>query len=309
MRSISTDVDILIVAYRDEFQQAKSAETVLHRLTGIKKITKKRESVLQRVLLIACIAWIFAGSQVLLCETDPSKGTKAELPDAPQPAVAEPTQDVPVAGVPLSGPMAGAVVYAPLYARTIFPGETARRLNAKQKFFYSARQMVEPVNLLPALASSGWSQYMQSDPLYGDNFYAFWQRFGAATAREDSDRLFTDGVLPIVLREDVRYYRLGERASNVRRVEYALGQVFVARNDYGKEVPNYSGFIGRAMAIGLTFAYYPPASRTAGVALSGFGSSVGGLAAYDLLREFLPREVFSHLTIFREPDVTVEPAK
>ncbi len=262
---------------------------------------------MRRIFWIALIACIFAGRYSALCETDPPDGTKNALPDAPQPATApQPQKDFALDSQANAAP-AGAIRYAPLYARTIFPGETGRRLNAKQKFFYSVRQMVEPVNLLPSLASSGWSQFTQSDPLYGDSVTAFGKRFGAATAREDSDRLFTDGLLPIVLREDVRYYRLGESSTNVHRTMYALGQVFVTRTDQGKVIPNYSGFIGRAMAIGLTFAYYPPASRTSRVALEGFGSSVGGLAVYDLLREFVPREVFSHLTIFREPDVTVEP--
>lgn len=260
---------------------------------------------MQRVFRVVCLLWVAVSSPFLMCETPAPKRAKIELPDAPQPAqksTASDPQNAIGKALQKATPAETTLIYAPLYARTIFPGETSRRLNAKQKFIYSARQMVEPVNLLPALGSSGWSQFTQSDPLYGDSVSAFGKRFGAAILREDSDRLLTDGLLPILLREDVRYYRLGESSSNVQRVKYALGQVFVARTDDGKEIPNYSGFIGRAMAIGLTFSYYPPASRTTRVALEGFGSSIGGLVVYDVLREFVPREVFSHLTIFREPD-------
>jgi hypothetical protein len=268
---------------------------------------------LRRVFSIALVIYALAGTLSLTGETGPPPGgSKDVLPDAPNPTNTQTTNqavDASNASPQPNVPLASQTLYSPLYARTIFPGETARHLNAKQKFFYAARQMVEPVNLLPSLASSGWSQFLQSDPLYGDSISAFGERFGAATAREDSDRLFTDGLLPIVLREDVRYYRLGESSTNVRRTIHALGQVFVARTDSGKEIPNYSGFIGRAMAIGLTFAYYPPASRNSRVALEDFGSSIGGLAVYDLLREFVPREVFTHLTIFREPDVYRGPAR
>ncbi len=227
------------------------------------------------------------------------------LPDAPQPvahqAAANNLQMAPLAG-------ATVVRYAPLYARTIFPGETPRRLTARQKFIYAIRQWVEPIDLAPALLSTGWSQYQNSDPRYGTGADAFGQRFGAAIAREDSDRLFTDGLLPAVLHEDPRYYRMGESASNFHRGLYALGQTFVTRTDAGKVIPNYSGFLGRGMALGLTYAYYPAASRNGGVLLRGFGSSVGGLAVFDLLREFVPREVFSHLTIFRDPDSERIPA-
>jgi hypothetical protein len=227
------------------------------------------------------------------------------LPDAPQPVphrtAAKSLQSAPAT--------AGAVVrYAPLYARTIFPGETAHRLTSREKLIYAGRQWVEPVNLLPALLTTGWSQYQNSDPRYGTGADAFGQRFGAAIAREDSDRLFTDGLLPAVLHEDPRYYRKGESASNFHRGLYALGQTFVTRTDEGKVIPNYSGFLGRGMALGLTYAYYPAASRNGGVLLRGFGSSVGGLAVFNLLREFVPREVFSHLTIFRDPDSVRIPA-
>lgn len=243
-------------------------------------------------------------------ENGPSAGPKDGLPDAPNPAASE-TASQPLRGfvaVPQSNlSNINQVRYAPLYARTIFPGEKARRLTVGEKFIYSGRQMVEPVDLLPALLSSGWSQYQNTDPKYGTGSSAFGQRFGATILREDTDRLFTDALLPVLLHEDVRYYRLGEDSSNVRRTAYALGQVFVARTDNGREIPNYSGFIGRGMAIALTFAYYPEASRSGGVALRDFGSSVGGLAVYDLLREFVPREIFSRLTIFRQPDVSPEP--
>jgi hypothetical protein len=227
------------------------------------------------------------------------------LPDAPQPVPHRAAAKDPQTALATAGTV---VRYAPLYARTIFPGETARRLTAREKLIYAGRQWVEPVNLLPALLTTGWSQYQNSDPRYGTGADAFGQRFGAAIAREDSDRLFTDGLLPAVLHEDPRYYRKGESASNFHRSLYALGQTFVTRTDEGKVIPNYSGFLGRGMALGLTYAYYPNASRNGGVLLRGFGSSVGGLAVFNLLREFVPREVFSHLTIFRDPDSERVPA-
>lgn len=224
------------------------------------------------------------------------------LPDAPQPVGHRIVAHHPLSYADGRLSSSTGVRYAPLYARTIFPGETALHLSPRQKLIYAGRQWVEPVNLLPALLSTGWSQYQNSDPRYGTGADAFGQRFGAAIAREDSDRLFTDGLLPAILREDPRYYREGEPDTNVHRALYALGQTFVTHTDAGRTVPNYSGFLGRGMALGLTYAYYPAASRNGGVMLSGFGSSVGGLAVFNLLREFVPREVFSHLTIFRDPD-------
>lgn len=221
-------------------------------------------------LLLLPAAWNGAAAQ---------RGAVPALPDAPKPA------------------RGAGKEYAPLYARTIFPGQLAQHLTVRDKFIYSFRQMAEPVNLLPGVFSATESQWRNSDPKYGTDSGALGQRLGAALIREDSDRLFTNAVLPSLLHEDPRYYRLGE-GSTMRRTGYALEQVFVGRTDGGKSIPNYAGFIGRAVAAGLTQAYYPDTSRGGGVVLRGFGASLGGLAAFNLMREFVPKDVFSYLTIF-----------
>lgn len=222
------------------------------------------------------------------------QGKTSPLPDAPSP-VSDTAASA--TAMQVSALNAGETLYAPVYARTIFPGQTAQHLTVKGKFIYSFQQMAEPVNLVPAIFSSAESQWRNSDPKYGTDSGAFGQRLGAALIREDSDRLFTNAVLPSLLHEDPRYYRLGE-GGTIKRTEYALTQVFVGRTDTGKSTPNYSGFIGRAMAAALTQAYYPDTSRGGGVVLRGMATSLGGLAAFDLMREFVPHAVFTHLTIF-----------
>lgn len=207
--------------------------------------------------------------------------------------------DVPEAPMPQEGSSSvGAVHYAPLYARTIFPGETPRRLSPRQKFIYTLRQSAEPVNLAPALFSAGESQWRNGDPRYGTDSAAFAQRFGAAVARENSYRLLTDGVMPVLLHEDPRYYRLGS-GSTFARMRYAFLQTFVTRNDDGKITFNYGGWLGRALGASMTYAYYPAPSRNGGVVLRTFGTSLGGLTVYDEFREFLPRAIFNRLDLLR----------
>ncbi|MHB1938100.1 MAG: hypothetical protein ACYCOR_16140 [Acidobacteriaceae bacterium] len=253
---------------------------------------------------------IFFVALCLLLPTPTSRAAAAQpsapsaLPDAPSPVVGAGNS---TPAMQASASSAGAKRYAPLYARTIFPGQTAQHLTVKDKFIYSFRQMVEPVNLVPSVFSSAESQWLNTDPKYGADSGAFGQRLGAALIREDSDRLFTNALLPSLLHEDPRYYRLGE-GSTMTRTGYALSQVFVGRTDDGKSIPNYAGFIGRAMAAALTQAYYPNTSRGGGVVLRGLGASLGGLAAFNLMREFVPKEVLSRLTIFGHSS-SAEPAQ
>lgn len=250
---------------------------------------------MQRKFYVFCLVILLAPSRLLAAQPD----SASSLPDAPSPA--PPTRSMIVPAFQATSPAGAPVHYASLYARTIFPGETAQHLTVREKFIYSGRQMIEPVNLLPAVFSAGESQLFNSDPKYGTDSVAFDQRLGAALIREDSDRLFTNAVLPALLHEDPRYYRLGEGSTTMARTENALKQIFIARSDSGQEVPNYAGMIGRGMALGLTQAYYPDTSRGGGVVLRGFSYSLLGLGAYNIMREFVPREVFTYLTIFRHP--------
>ncbi|MHB8302513.1 MAG: hypothetical protein ACYDC6_06690 [Acidobacteriaceae bacterium] len=228
----------------------------------------------------------------LMAAPKPSNG----LPDAPAPAADVALPDAPM---PQTTPSSsGTIHYASHYMSTIFPGETVRRLTARQKFIYAGRQMVEPLSQLSALRSAVWGQWVNSNPLYGTNSTAFAQRFGAAIARENSFRFLADGMMPAILHEDPRYYRLGD-GGTVPRVKYALVQAFVTHTDDGANTFNYGGFLGRGMGASLTYLYYPAPSRSGAVVLETFGASIGGLIVLDEFREFMPHAFFSRFDIFR----------
>lgn len=184
--------------------------------------------------------------------------------------------------------------YESLYDRVIFPGHLAHMWTAKNKFIFAARQTIEPINVTPALISAGYGQYSNDDPKYGTDAAAFGERFGTAIIRQDSYRLLADGFMPILFREDPRYYRLGE-GSLVKRLDYALTQTFVTRNDRGKTVPNYAGVLGRGVAASLTYAYYPAVSANARVVLSTFGTSLAGDAALNVVRELTTEKIYRKL--------------
>lgn len=243
-------------------------------------------SVVLLAVALVCTHPLLADSNGAPTESKEVKSVAdATLPDAPMPQAAASTTG-------------NAIHYAPLYARTVFPGETAHRLTNKQKFLYAGRQIIEPIALVPALGSAVWDQWRNGDPRYGTDGAAFAERFGAAVARENSYRFLTDGLMPVVLHEDPRYYRLGE-GSALRRMTYAFVQTFVTHTDDGRQTFNYGGWIGRALGASMTYIYYPEPSRNGGVVLRTFGTSLGGLTAYDEFREFLPRAIFTKLDIFR----------
>ena len=69
-----------------------------------------------------------------------------------------------------------------------------------------------------------------------------------------------NGILPAVLHQDPRYYRLGQGKFS-KRFGYALLAAVRCKGDNGKWQPNYSNVLGNLAAGGISNLYYPAADR------------------------------------------------
>jgi hypothetical protein len=68
-----------------------------------------------------------------------------------------------------------------------------------------------------------------------------------------------------------------------------LSNAFVARNDNGKTMPNYSYLLGDLCAASLSNAYYPRADRGAGLVFTNAALGIAGRAAQGLIQEFVAK--------------------
>ena len=152
---------------------------------------------------------------------------------------------------------------------------------------YVLHEQFSPLALLPIFTSAGYGQLADSNPRYGVDSGAFGERLGADAVRQASMRFFADGLMPVVLHEDPRYYRKAT-GSYVSRGVYAAERSVIDRHDSGKNGFNFAGVSGRLFASALTAAYYPDPSVGAGVVLETWGTSIAGDAGNNLFREFLP---------------------
>ena len=207
------------------------------------------------------------------------------LPDAPVPQQNNPQPPQPGSAIATA---AAAVQSISPRNRVVQRGEVAPTLSGEQKAVFALRESANPINLATSLYSAGYEQLTGGDPKYGSNGDAFASRFGASMAHTVSMRVFSDGFFATVLHQDPRYYRVGEGNSFLSRSLRSAEQALVRRSDDGVQQIDSSGLAGRAAAALLTLAYYPPASRRAGVVLSTFGVSVATDAGGDLVLEFLP---------------------
>ena len=221
----------------------------------------------------------------------------ATLPDAPTAVVApppvaqnalaqdqEPPQTQPSAGPHPPNPIPRP---APRLARYIQPDELAVSLTARDKLELSLWEQIQPYSFFTQILAAGYEQLLNSDPKYGSDSAGFGERLGAANLRQNSQAIFSDGVLPAILHQDPRYYRRGT-GKFLHRVLYSATRVLVTRTDGGNETVNSSELIGYAGAAALTVTYYPAVSATWGNAATAYGVSLAGAAFGNEVHEFGP---------------------
>ena len=114
--------------------------------------------------------------------------------------------------------------------------------------------------------------------------------FGEYYARGFSDQIIgsyiTDAIMPSLLHEDPRYFRLGT-GSFWRRTYYAASRIFVTRLDNGKSRFNITEIAGNIGVDAITTWYYPD-SQSASKGLERFGMQLGNDAISNILTEFWP---------------------
>jgi len=146
----------------------------------------------------------------------------------------------------------------------------AASLTAKQKFHLAFRSATDPVQIFgvtPFVALIG--QANADHYGYGGGIGGYAKRYGQTYADNFDGTMLGNAVLPALLRQDPRYFRLGY-GSKKRRLLYALGTNVITRHDVtGKWEPNYSNVLGNFAAGGISNFYLPKDER-------GFGSTVSG---------------------------------
>jgi hypothetical protein len=161
-------------------------------------------------------------------------------------------------------------------------------MTVKEKWLLLLKGNTDPYNLATAAFGAALSQAGNETPKYGLGAMAYSDRFGAAVADMSTQSIFSTGLLACVLHQDPRYFRKGPRSSFVARVAYSISRIVITRQDAGSETFNTSNVLGMMMGIGMSNAYYPPASRTGTIMVNRIGTSFLGDATGNLMSEFWP---------------------
>lgn len=170
-------------------------------------------------------------------------------------------------------------------------GTTSRHdappLSNNAKFRLFAKSAFDPVELSVVGLQAAVSQAEDEFPEYGQGAAGFGKRYGATLADEISSGFFANYFYPVLLREDPRYFRLGE-GSIKHRIGYALWQEVDCHTDKGGRSIAWENIFGAFTAGGLSNAYYPPAERGFGLTMSRSAISIGYGSLGGLVDEFYP---------------------
>jgi hypothetical protein len=122
---------------------------------------------------------------------------------------------------------------------------------------------------------------------FGQGAQGYFKRFGASYADTVDGNFWGNAVLPVLLREDPRYYRMGS-GSFVRRFAYSAETAVWCRRDNGTWGPNYANVAGNFISGGISNLYYP--SQEGGFEKTVIGAvtvTAEGIIGSELI-EFLP---------------------
>lgn len=161
-------------------------------------------------------------------------------------------------------------------------------IGAKTKFWLATEDVFDPFSFVVAGLYAGGSQWTNQYHEFGQGAAGYAKRYGGAFADNAVGNYMTEGVLPVLLHQDPRYFRMGPTYGIWRRIGYAASRVVVTRGDSGARQFNFSEIVGNGMAAGISAAYYPPSSRHAEEVCEKWALNVGSDAGFNILKEFWP---------------------
>ncbi|MBV9304412.1 MAG: hypothetical protein JOY53_20065 [Acidobacteriaceae bacterium] len=159
-------------------------------------------------------------------------------------------------------------------------------ISASRKMKIALKDSFDYPLMILAGAYAGLYQLEDSHPQFGQGLAGYARRLGTSYADQVNGNMLTEGIMPILLKEDPRYFRMAHGPKK-RRTLYALSRIFVTHTDSGGTSFNYAEVIGNGMAAGIGLAYYTD-NRNVPDFMLNWGTQLGTDATSQVLKEFWP---------------------
>jgi hypothetical protein len=182
-------------------------------------------------------------------------------------------------------------------------------LTPAEKMKVAIDDSFDPSAFLVAGIFAGMSRLQNQYPSFGTGALGFAKYYGGAFADQAIGNIMTEGLFPVALHQDPRYFVKGT-GGFWRRTGYAVGREFITRGDDGRNHFNTSELAGNAVAAGISNLYYPAADRSLGNTANKWGQQIGLDTFFNVTKEFWPD--VRHKLFKRsepEPATVVDPAR
>lgn len=124
-------------------------------------------------------------------------------------------------------------------------------------------------------------------PQFGNGADAFSRYYWHIFADQAVGNSFTEFMLPVVFKQDPRYFTDGH-GGFFNRTVYAISRLVVTRTDSGSSRINYSEVIGNGAAAGISGLYYPAPYRTWTKTGQRWGQQLALDGVFNVVKEFWP---------------------
>ena len=171
--------------------------------------------------------------------------------------------------------------------RAVSTDEKLPPQTVKDKFMDATHDSFDYSSILIPGVIAGYGLARNSDPEFHQGAAGYARYFWHAAVDQTSENYMVEFIMPVITREDTRYYTLGH-GGFVKRTGYSLSRVFVTRTDAGNESVNLSEIVGAGASSGLSSLYYPTRERSFSNTASEWGLDLGIDALSFMAREFWP---------------------
>ena len=230
-----------------------------------------------RMLRLLPIGFLFAAGA--LAEEPPvalETPTDAILPVAPDPPPPL------LASEPVSKRLFGVI---PNYKADQFKAEY-KPLSVREKFAIAHSDSFDWPNYFLLVGYALQSQVAAGGFSHDGGLVGFAEFYSRSVADQIIGSYVTEAILPSLLHEDPRFFRLGTGTFS-HRAYNAASRIFVTRKDDGRNGFNISEVVGNAGVVAIATSYYEN-NRSAPAALERYSMALGNDAISNLLTEFWP---------------------
>jgi hypothetical protein len=160
-------------------------------------------------------------------------------------------------------------------------------LSFREKFWLATQDTFDYSDFILVGGLAGIAMAEKSQPSFGQGASGYGQYYWHVFTDGAIENYMTEAIVPMVTKEDPRYYTLG-KGGFFKRTGYAVSRLLITRTDAGHNTLNISEIVGAGAAAGIGNAYYPAESNPFVKTYQRWGTQVGLDGVFNVLKEFWP---------------------